>query len=321
MKFKKMDIKDRLKEKNDAWKEEHPMAGWGGPWCWHYLEGPETKNSFGKRWLNPANQDYVPSGYFSDEDLERWLNEDNTFLLPGKTFAELKEYCEVGVLTGTYMERDLKMMHHPAAYIERFSAAALKNQMDLSLIHEHYYSSKKKFNKHFIKELDGHIKAMIYDYFAYWDMSKILKNDFTIDRETRDKIYYFLRGLSQVGIGYWKYSNTPQERENFSYYKDFLVHEVLGEIYSKKRVRKYKDYYVIMNRSSTTVCTTDLWVDGHSFPYTIEMSCPEKDVTDFDEIFTRAKELIDSRENRKFFKAFRKNPVGVSFSIIKQAIR
>jgi hypothetical protein len=296
------------------------MSSWDGPWSWHSLKGPEDKDKDGRRWLNPANQDFVPYGSFTDAELERWLNEDDEFLKPDKTFAQLKEYCEIGSLTGVYHAKELKQMHHTPAYLQSFSAAALKNQVNLDLLHEQYYSSKKRFNKHFIKELDGHVKAMIYDYFEYANVEKLLKNNFTVDREIQDKIYYFLQGLSHVGIGYWRYSNTPAERENFSYYKDFLIHEVLSEVYAKKRVRKYKDYYIDITKVSDTTYTSEISFEEHTFPYHIESSCPASETVDFTYPIRVCKAFIDSKDNKKFFTAFRKNPLVVSFAVIKEAL-
>jgi len=321
MKNKKIDIRDRLIAKNDSWKEEHPMASWSGPWSYISLKGPEDKNKSGERWLNPENQEYVPSGYYTDEELEAWLNGDDGFLKKGKTFEELKEYCEIGHLCGWYMQKDLQMLGHPSKYLNCFSGKALKNQLNVYLLNEQYYSPKKKFNKQLIQELDGHVKAIIEDYFSYIDVETLIKNHFTINRDYQDRIYYFLQGLSHVGIGYWRYANTPPERENFSYYKDFLIHEVLKDIYTMRRIRKYKEFHIDIYKKSEFLMTSTIVWKGHTFPFQLEQESTNANILTFDQAFAECKKIIDNKKNVKAFKSFKKEPLCFSFKVIKESLK
>lgn len=313
-KTKQAVIVEKIINKSNLWKEEHPTASYSSPWSVFSLD-PEKVTDDGKIWMNPQNQDFVPSGWFSVTDLECFLNEGDSFLKDGKTFAQLKEYCE----TARAHMYDYKPNHHEPKYIRKFSDLVIKG------IHDN------KLGKWVVKEIEQHVKFMYREGLGYmnngeYNIGSILENNFLVSKQSQDEVFAFFRTLHMMGFGEYAAINTPRERWNLSFWRDQLENEVYYELFQVLRIRKHNNVYYSLTKKNNNIIIQFIVMgaDGkfHIWPEAISVGF--KDVEDesdlsFDDGTLVAKSMIDN--NEKLFKDFTKDPFKYFFARMKKLLK
>lgn len=269
------ELKKKLKEKAELFAYEYPLASYTNPFKPTYL----GINEEGGIWLN-SNIYGIDSGWIDLEFIEKWIAEDDSVLTkkkdyrgrkPPKSFHDLYEYAEndKGRL---FNSEKLERNHHKP---KRFNGKFTMQQI-------------KKLNKGEIDEeiqeiVEGHIKYKMQGGESnHYLISNIMNNMSDVnewigncDKEDIYAFWYLMRCLAKDN-GYYA-CNTPEIRENISYWKEFIQSEFYSELFAKNRFRRFK-------------------VDGREFVYHAQLSFDhmnyEVTVKLVDEILSRAKFTI-----------------------------
>lgn len=251
------DISLLLKEKREKWHKKYPEAH-QSPWdCFHPLNfdkktppGCPIGEAVEKTaWLNPHHQQHLSYGTFSERDFREWING-----IPGKIIKSQEHWDELCYLcrTNTFgIALHLPFFNmHPIKYLlspgqvfqpgdrsTREVGTGLPKRLQLPIDKTAPWKPRK-LSPELIEAVEGHIKYLIKkdieDQLVFRQAS--LFSSIALGREAEGEIYGFMfclksLGLETVSVGF---SNTPELRENFAWWRTILREETRWEMLVEK---------------------------------------------------------------------------------------
>ena len=227
-----------LQDLNNRWQEQFPNTG-STPWssCNELI-----KNREGLYFLNPNNQQHLESGWMTEQDLKDWANG-----IPGKIITSQEHWDELLYIckTGTdCIGWDIEHFNmYPPEYLlapgQVYHPIGGERQVGIGLPQRKQCPKRgwvvQKMSPELIMAVEKHVKYVFLRSLED-DMTFHDKTIFNagIASEARDEVYGFMFCLCQLGLETLPgVSNTPAERENFSWWKSLLEKEAKWELLIK----------------------------------------------------------------------------------------
>jgi len=178
-------------------------------------------------WLNPSNQRLMKFGWYSIENLKRGLLE-----LESPVFKEGVDK-DFAIWYGAEPTHALITSHYE--FFNFYPRNLLHSKNDIQFMEATEFGKllreEDSLNKKIIQFVEGYIKWEWFDIYRirhYREQSYGFLNRqgrINVDTET----FSFFQVLSHLGFGYFGACNTPEERVNFSWWRDLLMYEACYE--------------------------------------------------------------------------------------------
>ena len=204
------------------------------PWDDYSLDFYELESN-DRVWLNPSNQNWLNSGSYTEEELRLWLD--------GKGPIVSGDWDELVFL----LKNNLKL-----GWFYRNEYLWNKPEIIPSRRYEPNVKPFTNFNDS-IDRIESHIKQciiMVLRDNCSWGKTVTGYREIEFHRQHKlnDQIFGYFDALQHFGWGYFGACNTPQIRENFSWWITLLKEEAsiewkieIGKI-TLEEARKYLNY-------------------------------------------------------------------------------
>lgn len=206
-------IRDELEKKESEWIEKYGKTSFRSPWSYLSLR-PKWKTKEDTKykvvyWLNPVDQKLVNSGWYTVEELMKWVNEENCNIVPGENWEILKWKNKSSI------NSMLLLFYRDLPRYEPTHADVMKE-------HSLNYDKTKQSRKDIFDTLASHILYIYLD--SMRDGIKFGGKCITdqISQQVAERIFGIIETMAIQGLGYMGPCNTPKEVENLCWLNDML---------------------------------------------------------------------------------------------------
>jgi hypothetical protein len=234
-----------LLAKTEEWTKEHP--GCDSPYTYMFLGNPHIEGLGLKYWLNPEHQSYMNAAWVTDKDLMDWVEgEPGRIIKSQALWDELLWMCTKVSYRSNLIGSGLhKFNRYPAQHMQPKGKGYYA---DGHWGEDKYWiagsnmpkalNKEKKLTPEFVQYVEQHIKQLLItdlrDQFRYncsQDLTK-LQEVTHIRRETDERVYGFFEALRLMGYETNEGAcNTPEVRENFSWWRSLLGEEAFWDFW------------------------------------------------------------------------------------------
>lgn len=258
------------------WKAANPNCS--TPWDAIFLGEPSVHGLGLKFWLNPNHQSQLNAAWITESDVMDWVNGKVGKVIKSQALWDelLWECTKVSYRSGLIGSNLHKFNRHPAMYKRPKGDGYYTNYPDGWTPGSNMpkaLDKDKKLTPEFIKYVEQHIKQLMIrdleEQFEFQHRGDLLKlNEIThIRREVADRVYGFFEALRLMGYETQPGAcNTPEVRENFSWWKGLLEEEAFWEFWIKLGVAYepwVKNGYTEVSRELWHMYKNNGWKDEH----------------------------------------------------------